>query len=201
MDTILSEILFDTAYLFIIIGTFIALIFGLGLIFIPALTLKLNEKINTRVSLREKTKKIETPIASEPYFYKHAMISGIILVTGSLFVLYTLATFNFYSLIPYLPKSIISPPAWEWLLDAGQIFFFITCSFILLFGLIVLIRPSQIKNFEEAANRWISTRKRFSEMSNEINTANNLVSAYPRIFGSFMTIFALIILFLLLQGL
>ena len=68
----------------------------MGLIFIPALTLKLNEKINTRVSLREKTKKIETPIKSEPFFYKRAKVSGIILVSGSLFVLYTLATFNFY---------------------------------------------------------------------------------------------------------
>lgn len=201
MNTMLSEILFDTAYLFIITGSFIALIFGLSLIFIPALTLKLNEKINTRVSLREKTKKIETPIKTEPFFYKHAKISGIILVAGSLFVLYTLATFNFYSLIPYLPQSIISPPAWEWLLDAGQIFFIITCTFILIFGLIVLIRPSQIKKFEETANRWISTRQRLSKMSNEINTANNLVNTHPRIFGSFITVFSLIVLFLLLPEL
>ena len=197
----ISEILFDTAYLFIIIGSFIALAFGLGLIFFPALTLKLNEKINTRVSFREKTKKIETPIQSEPFFYKHAKISGIILVVGSLFVLYTLATFNFYSLIPYLPQSIVSAPAWEWLLDSGQIFFIITCSFILLFGLIVLIRPSQIKNFEKAANHWISTRKRFSKMSNDINIANNLVSTHPRLFGSFITLFSLIVLFLLLPKL
>lgn len=200
MNTMLSEIFFDAAYLFIIIGTFIALIFGLGLIFATKITLKFNEKINTRISLREKTKAIETPIKSEPLFYKYAKVSGIILVSGSLFVLYTLATFNFYSLIPYLPKSI-SPPAWEWLLQAGQIFFFITCTFILIFGLIVLIRPSQIKNFEMAANRWISTRQRLQKMSNDINTANKLVESYPRAFGSFIAIFSLVVLFLLLPGL
>lgn len=200
MNSMLSEIFFDAGYLFIVVGTFIALILGLGLIFAPMLTLKLNDKINTRISLREKTKAIETPIKSEPFFYKHAKTSGAILVIGSLFVLYTLATFNAYSLIPYLPKSI-SAPAWDWLLQAGQIFFFITCTFILLFGLVVLIRPSQIKNLEEAANRWISTRQRFSKMSNEINTANKLVNTYPRIFGSFITLLSLIILIILLPEL
>ena len=200
MNTMLSEILFDTTILFIVVSTFIALVFGLGLIFAPSFTLKFNEKINTRISLREKTKAIETPIHSEPFFYKHSKVSGAILVLGSLFVLYTLATFNVYSLVPYLPKSI-SPAAWDWLLQAGQIFLYITCSFILLFGLVVFIRPSQIKNLEEVANRWISTRQRFSKMSSEINTANKLVNTYPRVFGSFITLLSLIVLIFLLPEL
>ena len=200
MNSMLSEILFDTSYLFIIVGTVIGLIFGLGLIFAPATTLKFNEKINTRISLREKTKSIEKPIKSEPFFYKYSKISGAILITGSVFVLYTLATFNVYSLIPHLPKSI-SPAAWDWLLHAGQIFFFITCSFILIFGFIILIRPSLVKNFEQAANHWISTRQHFSKMSTDINLANKLVNTYPRAFGSFISIFSLIVLFFLLPEL
>ena len=200
MNTLLSEILFDASLLFIISGTLIGLILGLGLIFAPTLTLKFNEKINTRISLREKTKVIETPIKSEVFFYKHSKISGAILVIGSLFVLYTLATFNAYTLIPHLPKSI-SPPAWEWIIQSAQIFFFITCSFILIFGLIVLIRPSLVKNFEQVANHWISTRKGFSKMSTDIDITNKLVNTYPRAFGGFLTIFALIVLFFLLPTL
>jgi len=200
MNSILSEILYDASYLFIITGTFIALIFGLGLVFAPSITLKFNEKINTRISLREKTKIIETPIQSEPFFYKHANISGSILVIGSLFVLYTLATFNLSTMIPYLPKSI-SPPAWDWFLEAGKIFFFITCSFILIFGLVVIIRPSLIKSFEQTANHWISTRQHMSKMSNDINLVNKLVTAYPLVFGGFITVFSLIILFFLLPKL
>lgn len=199
MNSMLSEIFYDAGYLFILTGTLIALIFGLGLIFAPGTTLKLNHKINSRISLREKTKKIETPIKSEPFFYAHSNISGLLLIAGALFVLYTLATFNVYSIIPYLPKSI-SPPAWEWLLHAGQIFFAITCVFILIFGLIVLIRPSQLKNFEQAANRWISTRQRLQSMSKDINHANKLVETYPRAFGSVVTLLALIVLILLLPG-
>lgn len=197
MNSMLSEIFFDATLLFIITGTFIALVFGLGLIFSPSLTLKLNEKINTRISLREKTKKIETQIKSEPFFYKHSNVSGLILILGSTFVLYTLITFNVQSLIPYLPKSI-SALAWDWLLQAGHIFLYITCSFILIFGLIVLIRPSKVKNFEQAANHWISTRQRLSKMSDEINTVNKVVNTYPRIFGVFITLFSLFVLFLLL---
>lgn len=100
MNTMLSEIFFDASILFIVIGSGIGLILGLGLIFAPSITLKLNEKINTRISLREKTKSIETPIKSEPFFYKYSKISGAILVIGSIFVLYTLETFNAYGLIP-----------------------------------------------------------------------------------------------------
>ena len=200
MNSMLSEIFFDASYLFIIIGSFIGLILGLGLIFSPSATLKFNEKINTRISLREKTKSIETAIKSEPFFYKHAKISGTLLITGSLFVLYTLATFNIYSLTPHLPKSI-SAAAWDWLLQAGQIFFFITCLFILIFGLIVLIRPSLVKGFEQSANHWISTRRHFSKMSTDINLVNKLVNAYPRTFGCFITLFSIITLFLLLPSL
>lgn len=200
MNSMLSEILFDASYTFIIIGTIIALAFGLGLIFTPAITLKLNEKINTRFSMRKATKKIETAIKSEPFFYKHSKISGTILIIGSLFVLYTLTIFNAYTLIPHLPKSI-SPAAWEWIIESAQIFFYIASSFIFIFGFIVFIRPSLVKNFEQAANHWISTRKGFSKMTVDINVTNRLVNAYPRLFGAFITIFSLIVLFLLLPEL
>ncbi len=199
MNTMLSEILFDASLLFLIIGTFIALVLGLGLIFAPAITLKFNDKINTRISLREKTKAIETAIKSEPLFYKHSKISGAILVIGSIFVLYTLETFNAYSLIPHLPKSI-SAPAWDWIIQSAEIFLFISCVFILIFGLIVFIRPSMVKNFEQVANHWISTRKGFSKMSTDIDITNKLVTTYPRAFGAFITIFSLIVLFFLLPG-
>ena len=197
MNTMLSEILFDASLIFIIIGSVIAFILGLGLILAPALTLKLNEKINTRISMREKTKTIEKPIKSEPFFYKHSKFSGTILVIGSLFVLYTLQTFNAYSLIPHLPKSI-STTAWEWIIQSVEIFFFISCVFIFVFGLIILIRPSMIKNFEQAANHWISTRQGFSKMSADIDITNKLVNTYPRVFGVFIALFSLIVLFLLL---
>jgi len=197
MNTMLSEIFFDTSILFIIIGSGVGLALGLALIIAPSATLKFNEKINTRISMREKTKTIEKSIKSEPFFYKHSKISGAILVIGSLFVIYTLETFNAYSLIPHLPKSI-SAPAWEWIIQSAEIFLFISCVFILVFGLIVFIRPSMVKSFEEVANHWISTRQGFSKMSTDIDVTNKLVNTYPRAFGFFISLFSLIVLFLLL---
>ena len=200
MNTMLSEIFFDASYTFIIIGTFIALILGLALIFAPTTTLKFNEKINTRFSMRKATKKIEKAIKSEPFFYKHSKISGATLALGSLFVLYTLTTFNAYTLIPHLPKCI-SHITWEWIIESAQIFFYVTCIFTLIFGLIVFIRPSLVKKFEGIANHWISTRQSFSKMSTDINTTNRLVNTYPRAFGGFITLFSLIVLFFLLPRL
>ncbi len=198
--SLLSEILFEASMWFIITGAVIALLFGLGLLFAPQATLAFNNKINTRISLRKPTKAIETSIRTEPYFYRHARITGSLLVIGAAFVLYTLNNFNSFALIPYLPKSI-SPLAWEWLLQAGEIFLYFSCSFILGFGLVVLIRPSALKNFEQKANHWISTRKHFAKMSTDINIANKLVNAYPRVFGTILALFAMLVLFLLLSGL
>jgi hypothetical protein len=199
MNTILSDILFDTSYLFIIAGSLIAFFFGLALIIAPATTLKLNAKINKPIFSKKIIERVNIKIKAEPFFYRHAKISGAILITGSLFVLYTLATFNFYLLIPYFPKQL-STLTWGWLLHAGQIFFFICSSFILVFGFVVFIRPSLIKNFEANANRWFSTQTFFIFLSKKIDVTNKLVVAYPRIVGLFITVFALLVLFFLLPG-
>ena len=195
MNSMLSEIFYDASYLFIIIGTFIALILGLGLLFAPTITLRFNEKINTRFSMRKATKKIETAIKSEPLFYKYSKVSGALLVAGSLYVLYTLNTFNAYSLIPHLPKTI-NAAAWEWIIESLQIFFYVTCVFIFIFGVLVFIRPSLVKGFEQAANHWISTRRGFSKMTTDINFTNKLVGAYPRVFGAIITLFSILVLVL-----
>jgi len=196
MNSMLSEIFFDASYLFIVIGSFIALFFGLALLLAPIATLKFNAKINTHISLREKTKNIEKQIKSETYFYKYSKISGALLIFGSLFLLYTLSTFNIYNLIPYLSHQL-SSSAWEWLLQSAQLFFYITGSFILLFGLLIFIRPSTIKKFEEASNHWVSTRKHFSKMSKDIHFANKLVNAYPRAFGGVGIILIMLELFII----
>ena len=200
MNNILSEILFDASYLFIFTGSFVALIFGIGLFFFPAITLKFNNRINQRISLRKTTKKIETPIYTEKYFYRYAAVSGIILVLGSAFVLYTLATFDLSPLVKYLPKTL-SPAAWGWLLEAGQLFFLISCVGIFIFGLVVLIRPSQLKNIEQIANRWISTRQQFHHMSNDIDAANVFIESNPRLAGCVIGLTAAIVMILLLPAL
>ena len=187
MNTILADILFDSGYLFIITGSVIALIFGLALTFMPATALKYNSKFNSNL------------IKSEPFFYKYAKANGAILILGSLFMFYTLATFNFNLLIPYLPGQI-SPFICKWLSQAGQIFFYIASAFILIFGLVILIRPSLLKTIEAAANRWFYIPSIFSFLTTNRDPSKNWISAYPRIIGLSFTLFALFILFSLLPA-
>ena len=187
MNTLLSDVLFDSVSLFIIVGSIIALIFGLTLIFMPATALKLNVKSKHNL------------IKSEPFFYRHAKTNGGILILGSLFIFYTLLTFNFDMLIPHTPEQV-SPFVYSWLSQAGQLFFFIGSTFILIFGLIVFIRPSLIKTFEATANRWLSAPSIFSFLNPNRSTSKQWLSAYPRILGIFFTLFALFILFTFLPA-
>lgn len=200
MENMISEIFYESGLLFIIIGCFIALAFGIGLIFKPETTLRLNDLINTRISMRQKTKTIETPIKSEAIFYRYAKLSGSILIIGSLYVIYILLSLDLYSIIPALPKTL-HPQIWQWLLDASTLFFLISCALITVFGFIVLIRPSSLKNFEARANTWISTRKGFQGMNKDINFLNKLVLTYPRPAGVYISLFSIMILAFLLPRL
>lgn len=182
MNSILPDILFDSGYLFIIAGSIIALIFGITLIFIPSTALKFNAKVNHNL------------IKSESFFYRHAKVNGAILILGSLFIFYTLATFNFNLLIPYLPGQI-SPSVCKWLSQAGQLFFFVGSTFILIFGLVVFFRPSLIKTIETTANRWFSIQSVFPFLTTNKDAGNQWLRSYPRIIGFFFTLFALFILF------
>ena len=194
MENLLSEILFDASLLFIVIGSGIALLFGLGLIFASEQTLRLNNQISTRFSMRKATKPIETPIKIESWFYRHAKITGAVISLGAIYVLhYLLFEFSVTQLLPYMPRTV-PIHVWEWLFQAGNVFFLITCSAILLFGLVVLIRPSQLKRFEEKANYWISTRKAFKGMNSDIDHANRLVNRHPRAFGIVVVLLALRVL-------
>lgn len=198
MNSMLSDIFFDATLLFLVIGSVIAMVFGLSLLFITEPTLRLNSKISNRISMRKATKSIETPIKVETWFYRHAKITGLVLMIGAAYVLhYLIFGFSNKAMLPYLPK-LLSTTTWEWLLQAGCLFFLITCSFILIFGLLVFIRPSQLKRFEEKANHWVSTRQAFKGMSSDIDHANRLVNRHPKIFGGVVVVVSLLVLISLL---
>ena len=194
MTTVLTDILYDSSYLLIIIGNIISLVFGLALMIRPDAVLNFNKNINQPIFTKLETKKQKILIKPEPFFYRNAKLSGMLLFAGALYILYIIISFNFYLLIPYFPTQI-SASAWSWILHSGQIFFFVCSLFTLIFGLAVFFRPSSLKNLETKANRMFSTHALLSYAGNKVYISNKWLNAHPRTFGFIFSLFALYVLF------
>ena len=193
MEKYLFDILEAAFFNLIIVGAALSLLYGLWLIINPKSALALSHKINKSFSMRESTRKLETPISIERLFYRHAKTTGTLLMAGAVYLFYLLYwELDFVRLAQTLPN--LTPLIWEWLLQAFLIFFLITAVVVFLLGLLILVRPSSLKPLEEKANTWISTRQKMQFMSEEIGQTDKLLALFPRQFGSIIVIISTAIL-------
>ena len=193
MEKYLFDILEATFFNVIIVGAVLSMLYGLWLIISPKSALTLNQKINKSFSMRESTRKLESPISIERLFYRHAKTTGTLLMAGAVYLFYLLYwELDFIRLAQTLPN--LTPLIWEWLLQAFLIFFLFAAVVVFLLGLLILVRPSSLKPLEEKANTWISTRKKMQFMSEELGQTDKLLNLFPRQFGTIILIIATIIL-------
>lgn len=193
MEKHLIDILEAAFFNVIIAGTILSVFYGLWLLIAPNSALALNNKINKNFSMREKTKSLEMPISIECWFYRHAKITGALLIVGALYLFYLLFwELDFIVLAKNLPGLTIL--MWEWLLQSFQIFFAIMSIVVFLMGFLIIIRPSLLKPIEEKANKWVSTRQKMQVMSDEIGHADKLLDRFPRQFGVIILVLGAVVL-------
>lgn len=193
MEKHLIDIIEATFFNILIVGAALSLLYGLFLIISPKFALSLNHKINKNFSMRETTKSLETPISIERWFYRHAHITGTLLMIGAGYLFYLL----FWELdFNHLAKNLsgLTVLMWEWLLQSFQIFFGIMSVTVFLMGFLILVRPSQLKPIEEKANKWVSTRQKLQFMSKDLGQADKLLDLFPRQFGAIIIVASTIIL-------
>lgn len=187
------DILEATFFNIIIIGTGLAMLYGLWLLVHPQTAMAFSNKINKGFSMRQATKPLETPISIEGWFYRNAKLTGGLLMLGSAYLFYLLFwTLDFDHLIKEMPG--LNPLAWEWLLTSFQIFFTVASIAVFLMGFVVLLRPSLLKPLEESANSWISTRQKMQFMSENVSRTDQLLARFPRQVGAIILIAGAIIL-------
>jgi hypothetical protein len=191
---LLKDFAFFTAFTLF----FISLVVGLLLLLRPSIVLRLNSRVAKKFSLRRMSKVIEVPNHVDYLFYRHHRILGIIVSLVSAYVLY-------YFLVIYDPvvladavKAYRYAFVYEIVINAGRLFMLISATVILLLGVAIFIRPSQLKSVEQWANHWVSTRKSAQSLSVEHDQLNQLAFKYPRLTGSIiflLSLYAAIFLF------
>lgn len=196
-NTELFPVLLESGLLILTVLLVLAALYGLILLASPNTGLRLNQLLSRQVSTRRISLPLDKQFHVERYFYRHAKIYGLLLLMGSGYLLYRL--FFDFPLEDYaraLP-DLLPAGAWGWLLDALRIFLIIMTLFTLYIGLVVVIRPSNIKSMETHTNQWISTREKLAFMSRNVPAVDSAAERAPRLFGGVVFILAIAIIFVL----
>ncbi len=169
----------------------VSLIIGLLLLVKPSIIIRFNSQVAKKFSLRRATKFIEVPNDVDHMFYRHHRILGIIVTLTSAYVLYYFIAIYDASIIADYLKSSSYAIAYDILINTVRLFMLISSMAILLIGVAIFIRPSQIKFLENWANHWISTRQSTRSLSVEHDQVNQLAYKYPRLTGLIIVVLSL----------
>lgn len=151
--TIAQDILMRFFAILLCVGSIAGILLGTGMLWKPERIVFWNQYFSRWVSADEVTEQLDRPRWIERYFYRHHRLVGATLLIGAIFILYTfLFNHNMRKV-----SAVMSSGSWG-LWDALVGMLLIGSVLAALVSLIVLTRPSLLREFEKSSNRWISTQ-------------------------------------------
>ena len=159
--SLVNTLLLHALLLFLVAGSIAGLVAGAALVLRPAWLLRVSTHTNRWVATRQIDRLLEQAIKVDRWFYRHHRVSGMLLLTGALFLIYFfIARFDrpaiFAGLLSAYP---ISPMMIGVLLDTVVLSILLGAAFTSIISLFLLYRPSMLKGFEQGANQWFSLRR------------------------------------------
>lgn len=151
---IINEILWRSLVIFLWMGGAVAIAVGLAFLFAPAKVERINRFFARWVDTSRIEAELDRPHWTERFVYRHHRLAGTLLVAGSFFVLYKF-------LVHPAQKKISMGAAIDLLgLWEAMVALFVICGVLgAAIGMIMLGKPSLLREIEAASNKWISTDK------------------------------------------
>lgn len=196
---IINQILRESFLMFLWIGSFAGVAVGVGMWLKPQQVIQLNQYFSRWVGSEKMELALDRPRWIERFFYRHHKLVGAGLLIGAVAVLYTfLFSYNLRTISALIPRG------YWWLADALVGMLLLGTALAALIGMLVLARPSLLRELEKASNHWVST-ERFKIMFNGMHlAAEQSIIRHHRIAGAsilFGSLYILIILgYFLFQG-
>lgn len=158
---------------------------GVWAVLIPASFIRFNQRLSVWVNLNKSNPEQQKSISIERPFYRYHVITGLVLIIASVYVLYE-AVFNLNA--EAIKQSMISGSTiqaiwFEILIDAALGWIYISGVVAFIIGTLVVVRPSYLKGIEQRMNYWVETGKYSQTLDKSNQILDEWVSAYPRIFG------------------
>lgn len=180
---IINDILLHSLLLFLWGGGLVGLLVGIGMLLKPEQMSRVNQFFSRWVDTNKVEVVMDRPRWTERYFYRHHRVVGCLMLGGALVILYAfLFSRSFQNL------NIIVSRDSSWLLDAGRAMLIVGSVLAAIVGLIMLLRPSSLRDVEKAANRWISTEGLLKFFNDVHNSFDQYLLRHRRFAGVFLVI-------------
>lgn len=136
------------------LGLLLSVMVGLLMLTAPRELFSINASWSRWIDTTGSFKALDTPHPLERFFYQHHRVLGTLIVLGAGFVLWQwMFAYQRSGLFGMLGARWARPEL-NWIIAAGEWIVVGLHALILLIGLVILIRPSLLKNLENQTNRW-----------------------------------------------
>lgn len=199
MHPIIQTWLFQSAVIFLLIGSVSGLLVGALLIFRPQYFQAISALLNRWISTRTLDKSLERSFSLDPWLYRYRRFTGMLVLLGSLFVLFYFtvqldraATIDGLAKHFHYYQSIVGG-----FLDALVLSSLLGAVCAVFVALSLMFRPSLLRGFEESANQWLSLRKALKPLEIPRDNMERYVERHTRQIGIFLLLGSLYTLVLL----
>lgn len=180
-----DAILTRSLILFLLLGSIAGLFAGAALLLRPEWMLRASKLANRWVSTRRLSRPLSRFICLDSWFYRYNRLSGALLITGSVYVVYFFTSrFDKAATLNNLFKTASIPPAlMAGLLDALVLTSITGAVFAAMFSLFLILRPSMLRDFEQRANQQTSLRQTIKPLENQRDGLDQYVFKHMRVAG------------------
>lgn len=157
----IDKFLMHALLLLLVIGGISGLLMGASLVLRPDWLARASKVAGIWVATRKMSTLLERVFRIDHWLYRHHKLSGALLLSGALFLMYFFSSRFDKSpvLMSFLVRYSIPTAFTEVLVDSAVLSILLGAAFTFLISLFLLNRPSMLKSLEQSANRWISLRQ------------------------------------------
>lgn len=188
----LNAILLQAFLIFLGGAALLGILVGAGMLLKHEQVMRLNQYFSRWMSTDKMGEQFDRPRWTERFFYRHHRLVGAGLLIGAMLVLYTfLISYNLRKI-----SAVIARDYW-WLLDALVGLLLIGSVLAAIIGIVMLSRPSLLRDLEKSANRWISTDRLLKFFNGMHYSVEQSIFQHRKLAGIFLICGSLYILIIL----
>ncbi|OIR19388.1 hypothetical protein GALL_02680 [mine drainage metagenome] len=199
MNPIVESLLLRSFVIFLMVGGMAGLIVGALLVFNPQRIRMAGNLLNRWISTRHLNQTLDRTVALDPWFYRHHRISAglILLASGYILYAFTAGLDRQNAIIEFARRFSLPSSLAGGLLDGLVLSILLGALLAIFVSLFLLLRPSLLRDFEQASNRWVSLRKALKPMEIRREGLDEYVLKHTRQAGILLMIGSLYVLALL----
>ena len=165
------------------VGLAFSAVWGAWLVVAPASAQRFAQLADRWVPTASWFERLNRPLETTRWFYRYHRQAGLLIAAGASYALWRgFTAYQHVATMGLLSRRLVSG-GMDWLVPALEFIFVAFNAGSVIFGLIVVFRPSLLKRPERFANRWIDVGGD-QALDRKYNPLANVVQGNPRLLGT-----------------